>query len=362
MTQQTAATLISVLGARGLLDTDPKELEQFIVAHHKVKSPIYMHLLFAIGTILAAVFFFASLHFLIPNLLFHGHFVSGPIFVLLAFFLYGSSQRSVTSSRIVLLQFSFIFMIIGKSLFTYGIAKIIGYAWGASLGGLAISAATYFLYKLQIERLIAVFLVLYSIFYSVSRTHIDNVALDIILYLFLFLQIASLVYLSFKPRLDRHHVPVLYGVLFSLIAVAFSATSSLQVPFVYNLKILNVTIFSLLMTAGLIAAILWIAKNKSLNWSAKPVILSIVTAIMLGFLSAPGIILSTLIVLLGYANHERVLAAIGVLSLPIFMSIFYYHLDITLIEKSITLLGSGGLFLLAWLYVARKIDMRRQAT
>lgn len=362
MAKHTARNLIETLASHQLLKTDPVELKGFIIANNEVKTPLYMHLLFAIGTFLATAFFFVSLYFVIPNLLFHGHLVSGPIFVLLALFLYWSGQNSVTSNRILLLQFSFVFIIIGKSLFTYGVADIIDHAWGAALGGIAISAATYFLYKLQFERLIAVFLVLYSIFYSFSRTRIDTVALDIFLYLFLFLQIAALIILSFKPRLNRHLVPVLYGVIFSLIIVSFSTTSSLHVPFVNNLKILDANSLSLLMAAGLIAATLWIAKSKNLKYSEMPILLSIVATILLGFLSAPGIILSTLIVLLGYVRHERLIAAIGALSLPIFMSLYYYHMEFTLMEKSIVLLGSGGVFLIAWFYLVRNFDMKRQVT
>jgi uncharacterized membrane protein/uncharacterized membrane-anchored protein len=63
-----------------------------------------------------------------------------------------------------------------------------------------------------------------------------------------------------------------------------------------------------------------------------------------GWMGAPGIAISLLWLLLGYAWSQRSLIVVGVLSLLVYLGRFYYQLDSTLIEKS-WILGVTG----AWL-------------
>jgi uncharacterized membrane protein len=64
-------------------------------------------------------------------------------------------------------------------------------------------------------------------------------------------------------------------------------------------------------------------------------------------LMAPGIAPSTAILVLGYANANRVLAGLGVVALIGYLSHYYYSLHATLLEKSALLAAAGIALLLA---------------
>jgi uncharacterized membrane protein len=60
----------------------------------------------------------------------------------------------------------------------------------------------------------------------------------------------------------------------------------------------------------------------------------------------PGIIGSLTILLLGFHKGNKVLMGIAGIFLGYFVTLFYYDMEITLLLKSIALIGSGILFLL----------------
>jgi uncharacterized membrane protein len=53
----------------------------------------------------------------------------------------------------------------------------------------------------------------------------------------------------------------------------------------------------------------------------------------------------------GYARHDRLLLVAGGLLLPIFLTFYYYNLDLTLMLKSGILIGSGLLLLAGRAYM-----------
>jgi hypothetical protein len=62
---------------------------------------------------------------------------------------------------------------------------------------------------------------------------------------------------------------------------------------------------------------------------------------------APGIATGLVIVLLGYANANRVLTGLGVFSLIAYLSFYYYQLQATLLVKSASLIATGMVLLIA---------------
>jgi uncharacterized membrane protein len=52
-----------------------------------------------------------------------------------------------------------------------------------------------------------------------------------------------------------------------------------------------------------------------------------------------------MIVLLGFANANRVLAGLGIASLLVYVSSYYYLLDVTLLAKSAVLAATGAALL-----------------
>jgi uncharacterized membrane protein len=101
------------------------------------------------------------------------------------------------------------------------------------------------------------------------------------------------------------------------------------------------------------AVILALREGSALG---RPLIASIIAGtVLFALLSwpAPGLASSVLILLLGFAAGNRLLVALGILSLLGFVSHFYYSLHATLLEKS-GLLALTGLCLLAAHFALRR--------
>ena len=77
--------------------------------------------------------------------------------------------------------------------------------------------------------------------------------------------------------------------------------------------------------------------------------LAALAAVLCGVLDlkAAGIASSLLLVVLGFAHGNRLLLALGLLSLAACVSWFYYALALNLLEKSLWLAVAGGALLLA---------------
>ena len=73
--------------------------------------------------------------------------------------------------------------------------------------------------------------------------------------------------------------------------------------------------------------------------------LAVAAAIGAASFRAPGIAAGLMIVLLGFANGNRVLAGLGIASLLVYVSSYYYLLDATLLLKSAVLAATGGALL-----------------
>ena len=56
---------------------------------------------------------------------------------------------------------------------------------------------------------------------------------------------------------------------------------------------------------------------------------------------APGVSAAVLVVILGFANGNRILMGLGMLAFACYLSYFYYQLDLTLLAKAGALVGAG---------------------
>ncbi len=106
---------------------------------------------------------------------------------------------------------------------------------------------------------------------------------------------------------------------------------------------------NILLTGGLLYLYLHLADT------ARPrrepwLILALVSTLLLGIFTTPGILVAIGLLVVGYAFGDRMLTALAYLFLLCFLLLFYYTLDIDLAHKSWVLVGSGGLLLIVrWL-------------
>ncbi len=119
---------------------------------------------------------------------------------------------------------------------------------------------------------------------------------------------------------------------------------------------------------GLIALVLgWVAfaicRGEGLAPNSRTTIVAVAAALAFGLLAlgAPGLASAVLVLLLGFAAGNRILMAVGILSLLGFVSHYYYSLYATLLEKS-GLLAVTGLVLLGACFALRRTASAPAAT
>ena len=105
--------------------------------------------------------------------------------------------------------------------------------------------------------------------------------------------------------------------------------------------------------------------REGLTLTKEPGLAAIGGAALVALVSikAPGIGVTVVILLIGYANGNRVLTGLGILSLLAYLSHYYYMLQITLLEKSVLLFCTGIVLIAARLALKSKwpIEERTEA-
>ena len=93
------------------------------------------------------------------------------------------------------------------------------------------------------------------------------------------------------------------------------------------------------------ASILWLLQRAHAGFRGPWLAVAAVAALALGAVTTPGLAFAVGLLAIGFWRVERILTALGLLFLPVFLVVFYYNLEISLLEKSFMLLAGGALML-----------------
>jgi hypothetical protein len=97
---------------------------------------------------------------------------------------------------------------------------------------------------------------------------------------------------------------------------------------------------SAVLAAGLIMVLLNLGggiKSLKKEW----MILALAITGLLGVFTTPGLLVALGLLVLGYGMADQILTGIALLFLPVFLVLFYYDMDVSLLNKSYILAGSG---------------------
>lgn len=95
--------------------------------------------------------------------------------------------------------------------------------------------------------------------------------------------------------------------------------------------------------AILVVAVLLLLRREQLALDSAPakVALAAAMVVALASLKAPGVGLAAAVLVVGYANGNRILTGLGIAALIGYLSLYYYALHATLLEKSALMAGAG---------------------
>jgi len=145
---------------------------------------------------------------------------------------------------------------------------------------------------------------------------------------------------------------IAYGLTLGLIQVdgqlLFGASSGLWHGRPHGLE-MGHWIGPMLADAALVWTVLCLLRRYAISPRSRIGLASIIatTIIATASIQAPGVNAALLVIILGFANANRPLFGLGVIALLVYLSHFYYLLDITLLMKSGVLAGTGCALLAA---------------
>ena len=120
------------------------------------------------------------------------------------------------------------------------------------------------------------------------------------------------------------------------------------------LKVVSVGLFLVL-----VYVIITILKRLKIDWKSIIGAGLLVFALILSFVfyQSPSIIAALIVLLIGIERGNRILVPLAIIGLIYFYSDYYYSMDMTLMKKSLILMGSG-LFMLAGGWLASRMGDR----
>ncbi len=356
-----AAQLLGNLEVSGFIE-DAVDTENFVLSRQQEKElPLYLRALAGVGAFIASGCFigFLSAADIISYRQESGLIAWGLVFVAAAMLLQRlSGNLHDTVRHSFLMQSSFAAMAVGKSLFVFGTAQAMDSGWGATFALLTITAATYHVYRMSIDRFLSSLGVLISVLVNILHaSYLPENIWQMAFNGFFLMQLAGTALLFTSGRIRSDYVPLAYAFAFSLaasaLALAMSDSFAHWGRYGQEKHLLEPVFAALALAGGLIALIGWAAGDMR-KLRSEPLMLASAGAMLLGTISAPGILLSIGFLTLGYARHERLMVSLGAVLLPVFLFFYYYNLHVSLMEKSAILIGSGVVLLAGRYYLKCK--------
>ena len=267
-------------------------------------------------------------------------------------------------------------MAVGKTLFVMEFAKAFHF-WGVVAGLALITAATYFVYRLTIDRFLSCLGVCCALTLAIIVDHesadyhegsmpwpsgawsVESIIpIGLTLCGLATLQGSLAAYLL-SGRVGRKFLPMAYalvgGLALNVFTVTFEGSRGEKASeFPFGL------VLGLLLAVGLIVLTARSAGGRQ-AFRHPRLVAAMLASLACGCFFPPGILLGICLLVYGYGHHDRLLTTFGGLVLPVFLFYWYYDMDMTLTEKSAVLLGSG-LALLAARFLFCRGDFSEEAS
>lgn len=360
--QPSAADLLAAWERDGLIPPEarPALTAELLRDRGEAGLPLHLKILVGIGAVLAALCFIGFL-FAAGLVDFEARaalIVWGLLFIGLGLLLGRPRPAGGLVRDSFVQQSAFCVVALGKLLFVMGAAQLLEgrEGWGIALAALAVTAATWPLYRLSLDRFLSAFATLVA--FQLNIVLDGGPATAPMLDLFVGVQLVVGAVLLTHARVGRDWLPLAYALAAALgWTVLFLAAQAEFGRFGYRF-VLSLTVIDGLLTAGLLALIVWAAGGFR-HMAREPVAVAGLGALALGGVSAPGLILAIGLMILGHARHDRPLLVGGGLLLPVFLWLYYYNIDVDLLTKAGLLAASGAVLLAGWGYVSLRLLPRR---
>jgi hypothetical protein len=263
------------------------------------------------------------------------------------------------SSHVFMTQLALAFNLTGQVLFLFGLGSSTRGETPVALGALGLNLAMLFLYPDVVLRFLASLASAFSLLFLVYQLHsLELVDLTLVglaaLLHWLFLQQAQLQQSSWRTLLS----PVVFALAITLFGSLLARSFS---DVVHELRELGMHSPLALLTLGLAVVTMYTAARvlQELGVEVSGAV-GVTVFVSLGLtalltLHTPGVIAAAGVLALAFHRRSVVMLGVAVAFLIAFGVLYYYDLSLTLLAKSLALLGSGAVLLGLRLFILRRV-------
>ncbi|WP_319498890.1 DUF4401 domain-containing protein [uncultured Cohaesibacter sp.] len=336
------------------------------------EAPIYLRALSAIGAIISGFLFLYLLYlFGLFDLSMVNLSVNGLVFIGLASLLYRLGMKKTSLSGDFYIQLALTFLQVGKFALVAGLGQIVhdafdlNWFWTISAILGLVMVLSFVAFPSTIERFVAAFVFLASLWISLladTPRNLELVGFDLLLVAHILALAALLRWPALRQSLTSFYDALLLSLCLAIGLIEsfvnggesywgdLSEKMQMFLGFGYKWSI-QVT---LAITLG--ALILWVTGRKGrlgqqAGLISEPILAAFAGVLALALLSNAGILLAMGLMILGFATHRQVHTLLGLLFALVFGFIYYYMLDLTLLQKSLILIASGAILLIGSGYI-----------
>ena len=354
----TASELIDSLSNDFEIDEE-RAREVALERIQKNQMPIYLRALIGVGSFVTAGFLMLVINVTLEidedSLLGVGIFC---VICAIALYLYGSKVEQHTPLEAFLTLFSFALILSGKIMCVIGFIIILepDDVLGASLMvNIIFTCVTYPVYSLYMDRFISFTSCLVMALFWVMEKMSWSEEITTMAFFSLVAPLAFL--MMIHPQVTRTFRPISTGLLSTSIglAVAITAISPGILQIGDLLKESKISIEDLIMIFSApvvmffvsVFVIIWSCGGK-IGEKKRVLVVSILALFLLSSTLMTGPVLAVSIIVLGYAQHDRIISLIGILLLPVALFQITRRLDLGLMDTGIILMIKSALVLIVY--------------
>ena len=325
----------------------------------KNQMPIYLRALIGVGSFVTAGFLMLVINVTLEidedSLLGVGIFC---VICAIALYLYGRKVEQHTPLEAFLTLFSFALILSGKIMCVIGFIIILepDDVLGASLMvNIIFTCVTYPVYSLYMDRFISFTSCLVMALFWVMEKMSWSEEITTMAFFSLVAPLAFL--MMIHPQVTRTFRPISTGLLSTSIglAVAITAISPgiLQIGDLLKESKISIEDLIIIFSAPVVMffvsvfVIIWSCGGK-IGEKKRVLVVSILALFLLCSTLMTGPVLAVSIIVLGYAQHDRIISLIGILLLPVALFQITRRLDLGLMDTGIILMIKSALVLIVY--------------
>jgi uncharacterized membrane-anchored protein len=347
----TLQNLLKELNSKGLLSNN--KFQSITTNQNEIwppnSSPWYVRALMVFGAWIASLFFVLGLFLLDLLRSEESFFVYGIVSIL------GGLILRRGSKQFFLTQFALALSVTGHLLVFANLARVFGDSLAIVFGAVALSLVLYLPYNDPVHRFLSPFSAI-----AVTAFWISSEKYHSLFHFLLVFELLMTAILFTNPKINSTFRPLAYAFAISipgtLLLILLGDPKTFLFRYIFNdeffVKHLEWLIDKFIFFIALVWLYQWVAGGLD-KLKKDPLRGGVIVTLFLGLISTPGILAALWLMILGYALRERILISLSIAFFPIFISLFYYDLELTLDIKAYILLGSGIIFLIMRLGLKR---------